>query len=680
MIGFFIAFITFIAIIFAAWGIGDFIMNLFSKRNLSLAPLTYNVLAFVLGLGILGQFIFLMGLLGNFYRRTYVLVFLILLIIFSLTRLFKYSLYRDIKLPKMNLKWEEHIILFLTILSLVIWFYGAINFNRASDAITEHYQFAKECIKSQHFGHCLCLPFGVDHPSNYSPKLIQMIFLLSKIIADDRTANLVYWFFIVLLFAIIFSFSKDFFQTTSAFIAIAIFLGFSVLFNFSLDVNDYIPLSVFLMCSLYCIYAFLTSDKREYLILSGILGGFILSIKYYGIPLIISLCIPFILNKDIYIRKKISNLIIFITISVIVFSPWLLYNLFSYGDPLFPTFSKNVGWAMFLGDFRREDILADFITGNDRFFIRANVLYYLSLFIPFSPDLIVFALTPIFLISLPLSVMALFNSNNQHSRIRNSLFITSLVVGLLVELTSGKICFYKQALFSALIYTISLSALVMEKSEPKKSNNQNRKRMKLFSLSNILVFNDTHIKKLIVYSIITIAIVNVYFIHRFNKSISFLPIPPRWHQEELWTGLEKFINTNVEKNAVVANQDIRTNYFLRNDIKGIPLSIHPKNWEWEIEEKILFESKINYYIIDVNDEKWIISHYKKYIELYTAYSNPQKANNAKSKMELYISRTEKQRDFLIKYGRLICELPEGYMVYKISFDSEYNGPQIKKRL
>jgi len=638
---------VFLLFISSSWGLGDTIISLFVKSEYRITNYARGLMAFALGSGIIGQIVFIIGLRGNFYQQRFFWPFILSASIYSLFR-FK-NVLRELKIKSyfLLLTKTERFIVFLFSFILFIWLWGSLSFITGSDVITYHYPFVKTCINLKHFGHGITIPFGFDVLSSYSPALIHMQYLVVTLLSDARAANLLHWFINLMLIAGVYVFSRDFLSRESAFMAITIYAGFSVLFNFSLDVNNYPALAVFMIIAVYCLFIYQKTLLRRHLILAGLFAGLMLSTKYYALALMLPLALLIVFFNFKNKRRMFIDLFIFITIAFLVYSPWVIYNLKEFGVPVYP----NMGNLDFMNRWiaiRREQTLEQFIIPFDRGYFWPKALYYLSAFIPFEPDYRVFGLTPIFLIGIPCSVYYLIHAKGEKYGNINMLFIISFLSCILVEAVSWPYAFYKTWMFAAVLYAISLSGLFILLS--KKS------------------------KRWIWIAVIWIACINTFVECRYLRTWLHMPLVMK--QEFYWDPLVKYLNQNLEKDAAVASYDIRLNYYLRDDIRGLPAYGVEWSTSWRQEESLIRQLDMKYYIYNKNEKQNTISYYQKMIGVLNQFSAFERADSIRITLNLYEERTRQQELFLAKFGRQLNEFPDGNIIYILN----YGKPSTKNNI
>ncbi|MBI2119616.1 MAG: glycosyltransferase family 39 protein [Elusimicrobia bacterium] len=124
-------------------------------------------------------------------------------------------------------------------------------------------------------------------------------------------------------------------------------------------------LSLYITLAFFLIINWKIQDiNYKNLILSGIFAGFALGTKYTGIFFLGFLSIILYLKmKGLEISKKIKLLIIFFSVSLIPFLPWLMKNVLFLKNPFYPFFQNIFGYQMM-----RPENWTVFVNENHQFY------------------------------------------------------------------------------------------------------------------------------------------------------------------------------------------------------------------------------------------------------------------------------------------------------------------------
>jgi 4-amino-4-deoxy-L-arabinose transferase-like glycosyltransferase len=176
------------------------------------------------------------------------------------------------------------------------------------------------------------------------PQVMEMLWTLGMLLANDVLANLIGWLVSVLGVFAVYSFAKRYFSTGTAAWAAALLSAMPAYLLLSSGGYVDVGLAVFSFASFYALSLWKDSPNPALLVLSGVLAGSAMGTKYTGaIPLVIGAL--FIL-KEVHPRT-LKNIIIkkllYVIPALLVFSPWLLKNFHYVGNPVFPFFYS---WTM----------------------------------------------------------------------------------------------------------------------------------------------------------------------------------------------------------------------------------------------------------------------------------------------------------------------------------------------
>ncbi len=145
----------------------------------------------------------------------------------------------------------------------------------------------------------------------------------------------------------------------------------------------------------------------------------------------------------------------------------------------------------------------------------------------------------------------------------------------------------------------------------------------------------------------------------------FLHVPPVMKKEYYWSPLVAYINENLEKNAVIANDDLHTSYYVRSDIKNFPGYNLCLPYNWPEEEKLIRGLGVQYYVFNEKERGGSLSYAKRMLEILNNFRAFDRAVSFEEQTRLYIQRTDAQEMFLNKNGKVIKEFPNGIRIYRL---------------
>ncbi len=311
-----------------------FIITLFGRKIFRLFDLNlefYEELIFsiVLGLGVIGNIILFLGLLGLLYKKVF-LGILMGAIIF-LTPEFKRFL-KEIRPIKIKFNWK----ILLIIIFLLFNFIGALAPPTGWDTQKYHLSCQEEYIANHKITYVPILHCDL-------PALANMFVLLGIILKNDILAKLIFYLaFLTLVFGI-YIFSKKYFGEKCAELTTLIFVGLPNIIYYASTLHTDVFLSLFTLLAVFSFYNWIKEKKSKWAILSAIFISFVFATKITGIITIMSIVILFVMKFFFDKEKKkifLQGLIFFIIISVIS-GIWFIKAFVFTGNPVYPV-SYNI--------------------------------------------------------------------------------------------------------------------------------------------------------------------------------------------------------------------------------------------------------------------------------------------------------------------------------------------------
>jgi hypothetical protein len=183
---------------------------------------------------------------------------------------------------------------------------------------------------------------------SYYPMNLDFLYMIPLYFGNDIVPKLIHFTFALLTAWLIFYYLKRRANTMYALFGAVFFLSIPVIIK--LSITAYIDLGeiFFSFAALILILEWMKKDFRfKYLIYSGIMCGLAMGAKYNGLITlaILTLLIPFIYSrhneqKKTGIVRPISYGIIFLFISLIIFSPWMIRDYNWKGNPIYPLYNQ----------------------------------------------------------------------------------------------------------------------------------------------------------------------------------------------------------------------------------------------------------------------------------------------------------------------------------------------------
>lgn len=319
-----------LAIFSLAGGIGSLILKRLQWKP-KLHPLAMMAIAGGLGLGMLSLAIFILGALIGL-PPWYLWLVLILLLAFLL-RGEIITWWKN--LFALRSLWQESrpagkligLILFLLLLcTLSITLSPPVYF----DSLVSHLVMPHAYLRQ---GRITYLPWLF---MSGMPQLVEVLYLPALALAGDPAAALLGWGFSLLCTLGLLGYLRQRFTTTAAWVGLTALLSGSTLVIST--ANAYVDWAglCFGFGALVCLDLWRQEEDRTSLLLSGIFAGFALGTKYTAGVLAIALAAALIWHCWQSKRKLIPNLLSLTLPALAVFSPWLLKNLLTTGNPVYP--------------------------------------------------------------------------------------------------------------------------------------------------------------------------------------------------------------------------------------------------------------------------------------------------------------------------------------------------------
>lgn len=313
----------FCVIIFSALQIGNFFLN---KLNLTIIQSVRIPLAVGLGLSCFSVITFFLGISGILYKP----VFYVLILILALFSIVNIKYLKDIKMPGLNP--GEMFFIFILSIFLSVAFVGAMTPPVFYDSLTYHLAVPLQYVKHHKIFHISTNLFA-NFPQN-----IEMLYTMSLILYDDILANLINFSFLPLTLLLLYGFLKDTFGGRTAFLAALIFTSTPAVILLACGTYIDLGLTFYLLLSFTALTEWMKTSSKNWLILSGLLCGFSMGIKYTA-AISLTVFIPLILHNCITKNRKIiPDVILFLIPAFVFFLPWMLKNYFFTGNPVFPFF------------------------------------------------------------------------------------------------------------------------------------------------------------------------------------------------------------------------------------------------------------------------------------------------------------------------------------------------------
>jgi 4-amino-4-deoxy-L-arabinose transferase-like glycosyltransferase len=183
---------------------------------------------------------------------------------------------------------------------------------------------------------------------SYYPMNLDLLYLLPLYFGNDIIPKFIHFVFALLTARFIFIYLKSRINKIYGLLGTILFLSIPVIVKLSTTVYVDLGEIFFSFASLILVLEWVKNKfKLKYLLYSGIMCGLALGTKYNGLVtlLILALFIPFIYSranrkKRNLLIKSFGNCIIFVFISLLLFSPWMIRNYQWKGNPIYPLYNS----------------------------------------------------------------------------------------------------------------------------------------------------------------------------------------------------------------------------------------------------------------------------------------------------------------------------------------------------
>ncbi len=210
------------------------------------------------------------------------------------------------------------------------------------DALTHHLAVPKLYLKH---GGIYEIP---DLKCSYYPMNLDLLYFIPLSFGNDIIPKFIHFTFALLTAWLIFIYLKKRLDTSCALAGVILFLSLPVIIKLSITV--YVDLGLYYFSTASLIYLFKWIEKEfkiKYLIISAIWCGLALGTKYNGLIILflLTLFVPiiylrFVQNKTKQQGRAVGYGAVFMIISLLVFSPWMIKNYIWTNNPIYPLYDS----------------------------------------------------------------------------------------------------------------------------------------------------------------------------------------------------------------------------------------------------------------------------------------------------------------------------------------------------
>jgi len=185
----------------------------------------------------------------------------------------------------------------------------------------------------------------IDIPYLGFPSLLEMLFMASMLLKEDIVAKLVHFAYALLTIGLLYSFARRYLQARLPWLSMAVFLSVPSIVLVSTWAYVDLGLAFYTFAAFYGFVAWREVNDRRWLILTGVLSGFCLGVKYTAImtPVMLGLLVMWKTRKR-GITAVVGNVALLWFVAAATACPWYLKNWALSGNPFYPFLFPGRHW------------------------------------------------------------------------------------------------------------------------------------------------------------------------------------------------------------------------------------------------------------------------------------------------------------------------------------------------
>ena len=183
-------------------------------------------------------------------------------------------------------------------------------------------------------------------PFSYYPMNLDLLYLIPLYFGNDILPKFIHFSFALLTAGLLFGYLKR--RTGRGFALFGVVFFLSIPIIVKLSISAYVDLGVlfFSFASLLLLLKWAESGlKRKFLILSGVMAGLAMGTKYNAMvtAVLLTLFIPILSAPRIKGKffRSVVQCLLFLSIALLVFSPWMLRNYSWKKNPIYPLYEHK---------------------------------------------------------------------------------------------------------------------------------------------------------------------------------------------------------------------------------------------------------------------------------------------------------------------------------------------------
>ncbi|MGE0086987.1 MAG: ArnT family glycosyltransferase [Desulfococcaceae bacterium] len=222
--------------------------------------------------------------------------------------------------------------------------------------------------------------YEIPHMSfSYYPMNIDLLYMIPLYFGNDTAPKFIHFSFALFTAWLIFHYVKEKTDTVWALAGAAFFLSIPAVVKLSITAYVDLGLVFFSTASFFLLFEWMKNEYRiKFLIFSGISCGLAMGVKYSGLIICFLLTMLVLYVFSLYHPNNMKNLLkgigyglIFLLVSLLVFSPWMIRNWKLKKNPVYPLYD-----SVFQGqNIESDDMIIGDPTSQYGIFTYRSVIY-----------------------------------------------------------------------------------------------------------------------------------------------------------------------------------------------------------------------------------------------------------------------------------------------------------------
>jgi hypothetical protein len=210
----------------------------------------------------------------------------------------------------------------------------------SKDALVHHLAVPKLYLEHKGIFEIPSMPFS------YYPMNLELLYMVPLYFGNDIVPKFIHFGFALLTSYLIYGYLKRRLNVVSALLGTLFFLSLPIVVKLSISAYVDLGLMFFSTGALLFMLKWLESGyQSRFLVLSSLFTGLAMGTKYNGLIcfVLLTLFVPYIRSRSApgherKTVKSLGNAVLFATIGLLVFSPWMIRNYLWTDNPVFPLY------------------------------------------------------------------------------------------------------------------------------------------------------------------------------------------------------------------------------------------------------------------------------------------------------------------------------------------------------